>query len=153
MIARDCLDRFKGFSNAYEFKFLLGRAAEYDGMFDDARKHYKQVITSTDGAGTETAAIAQWRIGETWFHQNKHKEAIAAYEKTDLEYEFSRWSSAALIQAGKCQEHLENWRHAEKLYSELLDRHPDSEFVFDAKERLGRVSRLAKLPATDTQTR
>ena len=155
MIARDCLDRFKGFSNLYEFTFLLGRAAEYDGVFDQSREHYQQVIDSADGKGTETAAIAQWRIGETLFHQKKYKEAITEYSKADSNYEFGKWSSAALIQAGKCQEHLENWQHAEKLYSELLRRHPESEFVADAKDRLGRVSRLAKVPETEanTQTR
>ncbi|QEG20912.1 tetratricopeptide repeat protein [Mariniblastus fucicola] len=152
MLARDCLERFEGFSNAYEFRFLLGRAAEYDGMFDDARNHYLQVIESTDGAGTETAAISQWRIGETYFHQNKHKEAIAAYSKTNSDYSFSRWSSAALIQAGKCQEHLGNWQHAATLYAQLLERHPESEFVADAKERLGRVNRFAKLPNSETKT-
>ena len=152
MIARDCLDRFEGFSNLHEFTFLLGRAAEYDGMFDQSREHYQQVIDSVDGKGTETAAIAQWRIGETFFHQKNYKGAITAYSKADSDYEFGKWSSAALIQAGKCQEHLENWQHAEKLYSELLRRHPESEFVSDAKDRLGRVSRLAKAPAIETTT-
>ena len=153
VIARDCMDRFSGFSNSYEFRFLLGRAAEYDGMFDDARDHYQQVIESIDGAGTETAAIAQWRIGETLFHQKKYEDAIAAYSKTDSVYEFEKWSSAALIQAGKCQEHLGNWQHAEKLYSRLLEHHPKSEFVFDAKARLSNVRQLATLPSSDTKTR
>ena len=153
-IADDCLDRFNDFANVHEFTFLLGRAAEYDGMFDEARDRYRDVVVSPGGTGTETAAIAQWRIGETFFHQQKYKEAVAAYSKTDSDYEFAKWSGAALIQAGKCQEHLENWQHAEKLYSELLRRHPQSEFVADAKERLGRVSRLARVPvSTDTQTR
>ena len=152
-IAEDCLDRFADFSNAYEFRFLLGRSAEYDGLFDEARDHYEEVIGSTDGAGTETAAIAQWRIGEMLFHQNHHKEAIAAYEKTAIEYPYDKWSSAALIQAGKCQEHLENWSHAQKLYTQLLEKHPASEFATDAKERLGQVRRLADLPVSETQTR
>ena len=152
-IANDCLNRFADFSNAYEYRFLLGRSAEYDGMFEDARKRYQEVIESANGSGTETAAIAQWRIGETHFHQNNHKLAIAAYKKTTFDYSFEKWSSAALIQAGKCQEHLENWEQAEKLYTDLLKLHPESEFVFDAKQRLGRVSRLADLPTTETQTR
>ena len=152
-IAEDSLDRFADFSNAYEFKFLLGRAAEYDGLFDEARDHYQEIIDAKESATTETAAIAQWRIGEMWFHQNLHREAIAAYEKTALNYRFEKWSSAALIQAGKCQEHLENWSHAKKLYTELLRKHPACEFVADAKERLGHVSRLATVPDAKTQTR
>ena len=153
MLANDCLDRFGSFSNAYEFRFLLGRAAEYDGMFNDARNHYLQVIESTDGSGTETAAIAQWRIGETFFHQDNHEQAIAAYSKTNADYAFPKWNSAALIQAGKCQEHLGNWQHAEKLYSQLLEQYPQSEYVIDTKERLVRVRQFAKLPGKATQTR
>jgi len=122
-------------------------------MFVDARDHYQQVIDSTDGSGTETAAIAQWRIGETFFHQNKHKDAIAAYSKTNANYGFEKWNSAALIQAGKCQEHLGNWQHAVKLYSQLLERYPTSEYVVDTRERLGRIQQSAKLPGNTTQTR
>jgi TolA-binding protein len=152
LIARDCIDRFENFSAAYEFNFLLGRAAEYDGMFGDARDQYQQVIDSDNGSGTETAAIAQWRIGETHFHQNEHKLAISAYFKTDSNYDFEKWSSAALIQAGKCQEHLENWQHAAKLYTQLIDQYPQSEFSVDANKRLNRVSQLATRPSNDTQT-
>ena len=152
LIARDSLDRFQNFSNAYEFRFLLGRASEYDGMFDDARGHYQQVVSSANGTGTETAAIAQWRIGETYFHQKEHKLAIEAYFKTASIYDFEKWGSAALIQAGKCQEHLENWQHAAKLYSQLLDQYPASEFSSDANQRLIRVSQLASRPSNDTQT-
>lgn len=153
MLAHDCLDRFEGFSNAHEFRFLLGRAAEYDGMFDDARDHYQQVIDSTDGSGTESAAISQWRIGETFFHQKQYKLAIAAYSKTNTNYGFEKWNGAALIQAGKCQEHLGNWKHAEKLYTQLLERYPTSEFVIDTKERLSRVRQIASLPNAETKTR
>jgi TolA-binding protein len=152
LIARDCIDRFEDFSAAYEFNFLLGRAAEYDGMFSDARDQYQQVIDSTNGSGTETAAIAQWRIGETHFHQNEHKLAISAYFKTDSNYDFEKWSGAALIQAGKCQEHLENWQHAAKLYTQLIEQYPQSEFSVDANQRLNRVSQLATRPSNDTQT-
>ena len=153
VLAHDCLDRFPAFSSAHEFRFLLGRAAEYDGMFADARDHYRQVIESNNGSGTETAAIAQWRIGETFFHQEKHKDAIAAYSKTNANYGFEKWNSAALIQAGKCQEHLGNWQHAVKLYTQLLQRYPTSEFVIDTKKRLARVQQIAEKPSTTTRTR
>ncbi len=142
-LARDCLDRFPNFANSYEFTYVLGRAEEYDGVFEEARKKYQQVIDSEDGAGTETAAIAQWRIGETWFHQENYKMAIDAYYKTDSLHDFDQWKSAALLQAGKCQEHLENWGHAAKLYVQLLERHHDTEFAIEASERLARVNQIA----------
>lgn len=152
MIARDCLDRFNDFGHTHEFLFLLGRAAEYDGMFDDSREHYRSVIGSPTGNETETAAIAQWRIGETHFHQKQHKEAIEAYFKAASNYTYDRWCSAALIQAGKCQEHLGNWKHAAKLYSQLVEQYPNSEFSGDANQRLIRVSDLTT-QNTETKTR
>ena len=152
-VARDCLDRFPNFANDYEFIYVLGRAEEYDGVFDKARTKYREVIESERGANTETAAIAQWRIGETYFHQKEYKKAVEAYYRTDSLYEFEQWKSAALLQAGKCQEHLENWSHAAKLYTQLLDQHPQCEFVIDAKERLGRVTQIAKRTSNKETTR
>ncbi len=153
MLARDCLDRFPNFANDYEFVYVLGRALEYDGVFDEARGMYEQVIKSENGASTETAAIAQWRIGETYFHQKEYKKAIKAYYKTDSLYDFDQWKSASLLQAGKCQERLEHWSHAAKLYTQLLDQHPASEFASEAKERLGRVTRIANSESNEKTTR
>jgi TolA-binding protein len=48
-----------------------------------------------------------------------------------------------LLQAGKCQEHLENWKHAEKLYRQLLKLFPDNELAADAQDRLTRLQSIA----------
>ena len=33
---------------------------------------------------TETAAMAQWMIGETFFHQNNYDEALRAYSRVEI---------------------------------------------------------------------
>jgi TolA-binding protein len=145
-IAGRCLIKFPKFSAYHEFLFLVGRAHEAEGRLEEARKSYEQVVAHVTAQGSETAAIAQWRIGETFFHQENYAAAIGAYYRVDSLYDHPRWRSAALMQGAKCQEHLSNWRHAAKLYTQLVTEFPESEFTEAAKARLSRVNQLADKP-------
>ena len=135
-VATEAKQRFNDFKSEYEFDFLIARGLESEGLLSDARQQFEKVIASTSGSQTETAAHSQWRIGETYFHQEKYKLAIPEYYKVDSLYAFPKWRAAALIQAGKCQEHLSNPRNAAKLYQKLLDRYPNSQFAVEAKGRM-----------------
>ena len=53
-----------------------------------------------------------------------------------------------MLQAGKCQEHLGNWKHASKLYSQLVSQYPDSTMAERAEERLALIEQLAQKPAS-----
>ena len=145
-VAEDGLVQFGDFSNAHEFTFVKARALEARGMLDDAQELYLDVIESDSGNGSETAAIAQWRIGETHFHRENYSIAIESYQKVDALYNYAQWKKAAILQAGKCQEHLGNWKHAAKLYTQLIEKFPESTMAMQAKERLVLIERLAKNP-------
>ena len=146
VVANDALHQFGDFANDYEFVFVSARSKEARGLFDQAEKLYTEVIESANGKSTETAAIAQWRIGEMYFHKEQFEEAIEAYYRVDSLYDSPRWRSAAVLQAGKCQEHLGNWKHAVKLYTQVLQKYPQSKLAESAKERLQLVTRLANKP-------
>ncbi len=132
-----------GFEALHEFDFVIGQAHAAQGRLADARKSYQKVVSSPNGRTTRVAAMAQWRIGEAWFHQQSYELAIAAFYKVDSLYAYPKWRAAALLEAGKCQEHLGNWRHAIKLYQQLIERFPDSELQSAARDRLRLATRQA----------
>lgn len=127
---------YPDFNQQYEVDYLMGRCQAAQGNFDDARADYRRVTRSEAGAKTETAAKAQWMIGETYFHQEDYESALREYLRVEILYAFPTWQAAALLQAGKCHEHLGEWQPAVELYARLLKTYPQTEFAQDASERL-----------------
>ncbi len=101
-----------------------------------AREAYGRVLRSPTGGKSETAAMAQWMIGETFFHQESYEAAIAAYLRVEILFAYPHWQAGALLQAGKCQEHLGRWKDAAETYARLVQTYPDTEYTDEAKRRL-----------------
>lgn len=135
-IASQIATDYPDFNQQYEVDYLMGRCQAAQGNFDDARADYRRATRSETGAKTETAAKAQWMIGETYFHQEDYESALREYLRVEILYAFPTWQAAALLQAGKCHEHLGEWQPAVELYARLLKTYPQTEFAQDASERL-----------------
>ena len=140
-VAAGISDRFPNFRQLYEADYILGRSLAIDGRFEDARAAYQNVVTSPFGGQTETAAMAQWMIGETYFHQNRYDDAIRAYLRVEILYDYPRWCAGALLQAGKCYEMKHSWKDAVQLYARILKEYPNTSFTSQAAQRLRMASR------------
>ncbi|MBN2216487.1 MAG: tetratricopeptide repeat protein [Pirellulales bacterium] len=142
---------FAGFDRQYEVDYLLGRCLAARAEFEAAREAYRRAVNSTQGSATETAAMAQWMIGETHFHQKNHEAAAREYLRVEILYAFPRWQAAALLQAGKCYEQLGRTDEAAELYRRLAREYPVSPFVDEANKRLSTAGQSTNKSATVTK--
>gem|GEM_PF-2231824 len=108
------------FPLAYEADYLRGRALAGHGEMSAARVAYQRVLDSSRAEGTETATMAQWMIGETYFHQHQYQHAREAYMAVIDKHAQVTWQALAALQAGKCWELEGHWDRAKKLYTTAL---------------------------------
>lgn len=127
---------FPEFEQLYEVDYVIGRCQASSGRFDDARAAYRRVVKSESGAKTETAAKAQWMMGETFFHQKNFESALREYLKVEILYDYPQWQAAALFEAAKCHEHLGEQKEAEELFAKVAKSYPDSPLAKDAAQRV-----------------
>ena len=139
--ARAMATDFPDFEQQYEVDYVIGRCLAAKAEFVGARRSYSKVIESPTGAQTETAAMARWMIGETYFHQENYTAALAEYRRVDAEYRFAQWRAAALLQAGKCHEHLGQWSAAVETYHRVLKEFPKSDLASEAVRRADTAQR------------
>ena len=114
-IASKIATEYPNFEQQYEVDYVLGRCLAARADFQAAREAYRNVIRSKQGAKTETAAMAQWMIGETYFHQKNYDSALREYLRVEILYAYPRWQAGALLQAGKCREQLGEWKAARRV--------------------------------------
>jgi TolA-binding protein len=96
--------------------------------------------------------MAQWMIGETYFHQKDYLEAIKAYYRVERLFPYPRWQAGALLQSGKCHEMRGEFQEAAKLYGRLLKDHADSPFAEEASQRLRVAEKRATVAKTEPGT-
>ena len=121
------LDRqYPNFELRYEVDYLRGRALAGRGEMTEARRYYREVLGNEDSS-EETAAAAQWMIGETHFHQQNYESARLAYQALIDRNAPADWRARAALQAGKCWELEQNWDQAQATYADAIERWPNAE--------------------------
>ncbi len=148
-VAAKIAEQYPEFQQQYEADYVLGRCLAAEGYLDEAREAYQRVIRSEDGAKTETAAMAQWMIGETYFHQKRYDAAMREYLRVARLYAYPNWQAAALLQGAKCRELLGEPREAAMLYAEIIEEYSDTPFAEKAREQL-KATQAGAPPVTAT---
>jgi TolA-binding protein len=130
----------------HQLEYLIGRALAGQGKLDDARAAYERALASPSAAGTETAAAAQWMIGEAYFHQKNYRAALAAYERASAGAAFPRWQAASLLQAGKCRLLLGQTEQAAADFQKLAGELGETPYAAEARQRLAALGKPASRP-------
>ena len=120
-----------------ELDFARGRALLGLARSDDARAAFQSVITARKGG--DLAAQAHLMRGETYFHQERYRDALTEFLKVDILYDVPRWQAAALLEAGKVYERLAQWGDAAETYERLRSRFPDDPHIPEVNARLSTV--------------
>src|SRR5262249_1375133 len=124
-----------------EFDFAAGQALLGTGRLDAARAAFERVVAAR-GPG-DLAAQAQLMHGEAFYHQDQLHEALRDFLKVDILYHAPRWQAAALLEAGKVYERLDQWADAAETYEGLLTRFPKEPSAEEARVRSEKARRRA----------
>ena len=136
------LSRFKESELWFQARFGLGWARENQSKAEDAIACYREVAERHEGP---TAARAQFQIGECLFALGRHEEAAKELMKVDILYAYPEWSAAALFEAGRCFEAMNDPDKARAQYTAVVERFKDSKWAPQATQRLAAVKQ-APLP-------
>ena len=123
-------------------EFARGRALLGLARPEEARAAFQAVIESRPGS--DIAAQAQLMRGETYFHEDRLREARMEYLRVDILYnDAPRWRAAALLEAGKVDERLGQWAEAVETYDRLLTDLPEEARAPPRRERAARRSSIS----------
>ncbi len=116
-----------------DLDFALGHARVGAGRMEEARQSFQAVIDARRGG--ELAARAQLMRGEAYFHEDRLREALREFLQVDILYDAPRWQAAALLEAGKVYERLDQWADAAETYNRLVARFPGEPEAATARSR------------------
>ena len=97
--------------------------------------------------GATWPPAAQWRLGETYFHQRNYRQAIREYLKVDILYDAPVWQAAALFEAEKPTNNSTSGPTPPKCIKRPRHKFPKDSKAAEAKSLLEGVrKRLASQP-------
>ena len=117
-----------------EVLFHMGKGFYELKRHDEARKRFDRVRGLTT---SETAAKAQFYLGETYLAEGKNREALKAYFRVLVLWSsYDAWVAAAQYEIGKIYLREGNREEARKAFQTILEKHADTTWAEPAKQRL-----------------
>ena len=116
-----------------ELDYALGQAQMGQGRMDEARKTFQSVMDARPVG--DLGARAQLMRGEAYFHEGRFREALREFLQVEILHDAPRWQAAALLEAGKVYERLDQWADAAETYNRLLARFPNDAEAPAARSR------------------
>jgi len=78
-------------------------------------------------------------LGESYYAGDRHLEAVGEFQYVVREFPESRLVPAAYLKSGLCYVRLDERNIAQKAFSELIDKYPDTEEAQQARVELDRI--------------
>ena len=128
--------RFPTTPEAIQAHFETGMIHYERGELDTALRMFEKVLEDAKQVPDETAARAQFMLGEIAMQQKKYDDAVKYFFRVAYGYRLPQWQAAALFEAARCFETLQRPEQAAKLYQELIDNFPESDRIADARTKL-----------------
>jgi TolA-binding protein len=117
-----------------EVQFNLGRALYNLKRHDQARTRFERVTGMTE---TETAAKAQFYLGETYLAEGNPRDALKAYLRVvALWASYKEWAAAAQFEIGKAYLALGKPQDAREAFQAVVTNYGDTKWAQPAKEQL-----------------
>src|SRR5262249_12833693 len=117
------------FNQQFEADYVIARALSAESNFDAAREAGLKVVRSLAGSKTETAAMAQCLIGDSYLAQDNAAAALREYLRVESTYSFPHWQALALVKAAKCQEQLGHAKEAADLITRVRQNYRETEII------------------------
>jgi cellulose synthase operon protein C len=140
-VAETIAHDFPQFDQQFEADYVIGRSLAAEGNFDGARAAFQRAVRSSAGGKTETAATAQYMIGDTYFRQQTYATALREFLKVESVHRYPRWQAAALRHAALCQEQLGHAKEAAELLARARQNYEEPEVLAERLNEPGKLIR------------
>jgi tetratricopeptide (TPR) repeat protein len=152
----ELIERYPESPYLVEAHYERGWARQNQDQLEEALADYEIAA----GEQSVVGARARFMMGEVRFTQKNFEEAIREFQRVmflyggdDAPAEIKNWQAKAAFEAGRCAEVQVNSSEdaqakaaaiaeAEKFYTFITTKHPESEFAAEAKKRLAALAKL-----------
>lgn len=124
----------------FQAQFGVGWSQENQSRHEEAIESYRKVVNRHQG---ETAARAQFQIGECLYALKRFEEAATELLKVDIHYAYPNWSAASLYETGRCFQEMANPVEARRQFENVVKNHAESDWAQLAAQRLKEMANVS----------